>query len=124
MKNTVNIGGRICRVEFNWNALADYCELSGLEDISKLDNLSAITATDMRTFIFCALKEGERMAGRDLELSPVDVGALLRPADISEIMQIYASQTKCSIDNGHTEAHNDNPPAKKKNLLRWKRSKG
>ena len=99
MKNKIKIAGRTFRVEFNWNAMADYCDLSGISDLSRLDNLGVISAHEMRTFIFCAIKEGERMDGRELELSPVDLGALLRPDDIGRIMSIYSSQTTSGINH-------------------------
>lgn len=122
MKNTVIVGGRVFRVEFNWNALADYCELSGLEDISKLDSLSTVTATDMRTFIFCAIKEGERMEKREFDLSPLDLGAMLRPADIAEIMKIYANQTRGA--EAEEQASSTSAQAKKKRPFRFRLSRG
>lgn len=113
MKNKVDIGGRQYRVEFNWNALADYCDLSGISDLSKLDNLGVISAHEMRSFIFCAIKEGERMDGRELEMSPVELGALLRPADIGKIMGIYSIQTTSGVEQEGTKKKDDLPKKKK-----------
>lgn len=117
MRNSISLAGRKLRVEFNWNALANYCKLSGMNDLADLDKIVNITAGDMRAFIYVAVVEGERMDGREFELSEEDLGAIMRPADISEIMKIYAEQTK--VTGGQTPS--PATPVKKKGLFRLKK---
>lgn len=118
MKEYINIAGKKHRIEFNWNALSLYCEKIGINDLSAIDNIAHITPADMLIFIWCAIKEGERMDSREFEMSYLDLGAVLRTADIAEAMKIYAKQTKIDAEPGNT---NDSDPsaAKKKRRLPW-----
>jgi len=123
MKEYINIAGKKHRIEFNWNALSLYCEKIGINDLSAIDNIAHITPADMLIFIWCAIKEGERMDSREFEMQYLDLGALLRTADIAEAMKIYAKQTKIDAEPGNI---NDSDPsaAKKKRRLPWIRSRG
>lgn len=119
MKNTINIAGKKCRLEFNWNALTEYCGLTGITDLSAIDNISHISASDMLIFIYCAVKEGERMEGREFSLQPLDLGALLRPADIGEAMIVYSLQSKGAVDeNVPVEKTEESKPKKKSRWMR------
>lgn len=118
MKEYINIAGKKHRIEFNWNALALYCEKIGINDLSAIDNIAHITPADMLIFIWCAIKEGERMDSREFEMSYLDLGAVLRTADIAEAMKIYAKQTK--IDAEPVNINDSDPSAaKKKRRLPW-----
>ena len=123
MKEYITIAGKKHRIEFNWNALSLYCEKIGINDLSAIDNIAHITPADMLIFIWCAIKEGERMDSREFEMQYLDLGALLRTADIAEAMKIYAKQTKIDAEPGNI---NDSDPsaAKKKRRLPWIRSRG
>lgn len=122
MKEYITIAGKKHRIEFNWNALSLYCEKIGINDLSAIDNIAHITPADMLIFIWCAIKEGERMDSREFEMSYLDLGAVLRTADIAEAMKIYAKQTKIDAEPGNI---NDSNPsaAKKKRRLPWIRSR-
>lgn len=124
MKEYINIAGKKHRLEFNWNALSLYCEKIGINDLSAIDNIAHITPGDMLIFIWCAIKEGERMDSREFEMTYLDLGAVLRPAEIAEAMQIYAKQTKIDAEPGNINDSSDTSATKKKSRLPWIRSRG
>lgn len=93
----LKLPGRKLRIEINWNAIGDYCELKGIKDLSEIDDISKMTAKDVLDFIYCSAKEGERMDGRVLKLTSRDLGSEMKAHHIVEFMKIYKSQSDTGV---------------------------
>lgn len=81
------------RVEFNWNAIADFVESEGLK-LSNLEDMRDLTVSQITRLIYCGVKEGERLDGHDFGMSLLDFGALLSPSKVSDILDIYRKQVE------------------------------
>ncbi len=91
------------RVEINWNSHIEYCSMKGIKDLSGLDDLANLSVGDLLDFIWCSLKEGERMDKRNFNITPLDLGALLKPTDIISFLNIYKEQCQVSITKTDTQ---------------------
>ena len=98
------------RIEFNWNALADFLETENiqLKEIDKLENLSPKQVTSL---CYCGVKEGARMENKPFDFNIEDFGANLTPTDIAGLIIIYRRQTE--VETKVTDV-------KKKKLFRTK----
>lgn len=99
MKEFIELDGKKYRVEFNWNTITEYCEIKNIEDLSALDSLKNLSASDLRLFIYCALKEGERMEGKEFLVSVLDLGGILKFQDIQHLMQVFKKQSSFTLDS-------------------------
>lgn len=86
-------GGQKFRVEANWNSMVDYCDRKGYTTLSHLKKIEDIELKDVGTLIYSCVKEGERIDGRDFDLTETDFVTMLRPSDIGQFMSKYIAQT-------------------------------
>jgi hypothetical protein len=93
MKEYIELAGKKYRIEFNWNTITDYCEIKNITDLSALDSLASLSPGELRQFLHCAIKEGERMDGRELEITAVEFGGMLKFDDIQKLMQVFQKQS-------------------------------
>lgn len=93
----LEIGDKKCRVEANWNAIADFCRRKGVTDLSQLDILSRIGVDDILPLMHCCLKEGERVNGNDFPLSEEELGSVVNTVKMGEFMRIYAEQSRVDL---------------------------
>ena len=94
MKEYLKVGGREYRAEANWNAVAAYCRRKGVADLGGLDVLGRIGVEDVLPLMYCCLKEGERLEGRDFDLTEDDLGSLANAATVGQFMQLYVRQSQ------------------------------
>ena len=94
MKEYLRIGGKAYRAEANWNAIAAYCRRKGVTDLAGLDVLGNVGVEDVIPLMHCCLKEGERLEGRDLDLTEDDLGSLANAATVGAFMQLYVRQSQ------------------------------
>jgi len=107
MKDYITLkNGQKFRVEINWNSIADFCEVQGLNEISALDNISKLKVTDVGALIWCGVREGERMDGNEFTHTIRDFSAKMLPSNVSDFMAILSKQ----IGTGEKEK----PESKKK----------
>jgi hypothetical protein len=99
MNSYIELNHKRLRVEVNWNTISDFCELKGMKDLTELDDLGKMTARDLLDFIYCAIKEGERMDSKPFRLTARDLGAELKPHHIVEFMQIYKAQSDSGVES-------------------------
>lgn len=104
----LKLPGKKLRIEVNWNAITEFCEFKGMNDLAALDNLSQLSAKDLLDFIYFCAKEGERLDGKTFTITPKDLGAELKTPHIVEFMNIYRLQC-----NSGTPAE-ETPDSKKK----------
>ena len=95
-KRFIKLFDQQMRIEFNFNALAEFCEAFGLAYVD-IDNVSAFSPKKVRAFIFQALAEGARLEGKDLEFDETKLGEVLFADEIGECMKIYVEQSRPNI---------------------------
>lgn len=102
MNDYLTLKGVKFRVEVNWNATTEFCELKGIKNLTKLDSIVNLSAADFRLYVFSCIKEGERMDGRSFEITPIELGSMMTEANIVQFIDIYKKQTiyKSSSDTG------------------------
>lgn len=104
-KDFMTLGGKTVRVEVNWNALASFLQFIGEDSYDGLANVGAMRPSQAPALMAAAINEGERLEGRESHLSPLDVGAIIRPKDVEAFMQIYVRQSaaQVEVDEGKKE---------------------
>lgn len=104
-KDFMTLGGKTVRVEVNWNALASFLQFIGEDSYDGLANVGAMRPSQAPALMAAAINEGERLEGRESHLSPLDVGAIIRPKDVEAFMQIYVRQSaaQVEVDGGKKE---------------------
>jgi hypothetical protein len=74
MIKEINIGGQQRPVRFGFNALAEFCKLTGV----KIGNIDALGSNmdfgHIRALVYCGLKDGARKAGVNFNATVEDVG--------------------------------------------------
>lgn len=97
-KDFMTIGGRKVRVEVNWNSLASFLAFIGEDTYEGLANIGKMKPSQAPALMAAAINEGERLEGRESNLSPLDVGAIIRPADVEAFMNIYVRQSAAQVE--------------------------
>ena len=111
----IELGGNRYEARFNWNALTGFLADTGQDSIDALTHFK-VTPTGITVLIWHGLREGERLAGRELTLSKEDIGALLTVPVVEQTMAIFMRH------NGMDGASDGQQPAKKKNRKLFPRS--
>jgi len=113
-KHYIELGGIKYRVEFNWNTTASFLAATGRDDMASLVTFS-FAPTDMTALVRCAIKEGERLEGREFNLTAEEIGEYLTATKVMEVLRIF------KIHNGADDNENEDVEAKeskKKGLFR------
>lgn len=97
-KDYIAIGGKEYRVEVNWNALAAFLASVGRDTIDELANFSTIRPSEITALIAACIVEGERLDGRECQVSALDIGADVTPKDVAAFMDIYVRQSSPEME--------------------------
>lgn len=108
----VEIDGKEYRIEYNFNAIAEFLEMTG-RSLGDLTDLGEISAKEMLTLIWCGISEGERLEGRKMEIGRDELGAVIGPEDIKIALDILS---KHFSGQGTGE---DAKSGKQKKRIRW-----
>ena len=111
-KRFVKIRGKQYRVEVNWNAFEEFARLKGVSITNAL-SLDLQEGDNIKVMMTAALKEGERLEGREFTLTPVQVGEILTPVAVSQFLNVYREQY-IGEEGDRKEAADDDEDAKKK----------
>ena len=87
--NKLNIGGVDYDVACNMNALMDFLEESGSDDFSAFANIGKLKPTDMLPLMAACIREGERLAGRECNISAKEIGAVADFSILTQFMEIF-----------------------------------
>lgn len=87
-KRFVKIRGKLYRVEVNWNAFEEFARLKGVAITDAL-SLSLQEGDNLKVMMTAALREGERLEGRNFDLTPVQVGEILTPIAVKQFIDVY-----------------------------------
>ena len=97
-KATMTLGGREVRVEINWNTLAAFLADVGRDTLEGLSTISVLKPSEIPALMAAAINEGERLEGRESNLKAVDVGALIKPSDVTAFLNIYVEQSRVQME--------------------------
>ncbi len=92
------IGGVKYRVEVNWNTLSAFLADVGRDTLEGLSTISEMKPSEIPALMAAAINEGERLEGRESNLKAKDVGALIKPADVTTFMNIYVEQSRAQME--------------------------
>lgn len=92
VKDFLTIADRQYRVEVNWNAIVAYLEATGRDTMDSLSLLGQIRPSDLAPLMVACICEGERLEGRECDLTAERIGELCDFAKLTEFLQIYARQ--------------------------------
>ena len=97
-KDTIVIAGKTYRVEVNWNALSAFLAAVGRDSIEELASFNTIRPSEIAALIWAGIREGERLEGREFNISVLDIGAVIGPADVAAFMEIYVRQSSPQME--------------------------
>lgn len=107
----ITIAGICYRVEVNWNALTAYLENRGTDSMEALANIGHLRASDIAPLLAACIEEGERLEGRTVKLTALELGAKIGLTEVSEFLNIYLKQSSPQVPK--KEAQDGEQGAKK-----------
>lgn len=93
LQEFITIEGRQYRVEANWNALVAYLEATGRDTMDALSLFGQLRPSDIAPLMAACIAEGERLEGRESDLTAQRIGEVCGFDKLTEFLQIYARQT-------------------------------
>jgi len=94
MDSITLLDGRTFRVEVNWNAISEFLETSGRDDVRELANFAELKTGDLAPLLAAAINEGERLEGKDVHFSPKEIGALVDIHIMAKFIGIFTNHTQ------------------------------
>lgn len=91
-KDYITIAGREYRVEANWNAQVAYLVATGRDTMGDLSHLGDIRPSDVAPLMVACIAEGERLDGRESDLTAARIGELCDYGKLTEFLGIFARQ--------------------------------
>lgn len=92
------IGGVKYRVEVNWNTITNFLAATGHDTLQALAQIANLKPSEISALIVEAIREGERLDGRDCNLTALDLGTILQPKHVGEFMDIYIRQYSPQVE--------------------------
>lgn len=94
MNSITLLDGRTFRVEVNWNAISEFLETSGRDDVRELANFTKLKTSDLAPLLAAAINEGARLEGQDVHFTPKEIGALVNIGIMAEFIGIFTLHTQ------------------------------
>ena len=101
MKNdNIELGGKKYRIEFNWNAISVWMDITG-KSIDHLVDMKDVRGSELTELCYQSVVEGCRRDGVEFPYSKLDFGAELNPKTIGDLMKVLERhmQSRTSIVN-------------------------
>lgn len=98
---TVNIGGQERPVRYNFNAIIEFEELTGVDLSSNSDATLFTKPKNLRALAFCGLKHGAKSEKKEVEFTLEDVGGWLDAGSMASFFQVYV---KDNSTDGQSES--------------------
>lgn len=108
-KDYMMVAGSRRRIEVNWLALAAFLKEVGRDTMDGLADFSQLRPSELPALIAAAANEGERLEGRECNLTAQEVGETMRPSDAGAFLNIYIAQSRPQVEE---------EPSKKKEVKR------
>ncbi len=102
-KSFLTLNGKEYRVEVNWNAVSNFLVAVGRDTLEGLSDIANMRPSDITSLMAAAINEGERLEGRECNLTPLEVGSIIRPTDVRLFMDIYIEQNRTQTATGEPE---------------------
>lgn len=102
MIRKMNIGGQERPIDFNFNCMEEFEEMTGVDPLNGLK----VTTKNVKALMFCGLKYGrfpEGCENKDLDFTLKTVGAWLSPHDLIKVLEAYNSQDHPPEEEKKTE---------------------
>ena len=93
----IKVGDRTYHVAVNWNSVCGFLTATGNDTMEAVANIGAIKPSQMPVLVSECIKEGERLQGRECNISPMDVGALFGALDMTEFIKIFSRSMTPSL---------------------------
>lgn len=97
-KDYIEIAGKRYRVESNWNALTSFLEAVGRNTIEELSKINSFKPSELTALMAACIAEGQRLDGGKDVPSALDLGAVIKPDDVREFLEIYSRQSNPELD--------------------------
>lgn len=91
-KDYIVINGTRYRVEANWNAILSYLKQTGRNTIEGLSCFSALAPSDLAELMAVCINEGERLEGKQTQMTAEWVGENCGMSEISAFMVVFSKQ--------------------------------
>lgn len=91
-KDFITIDGRQYRVEANWNALVAYLAATGRDTMDALAKIGQLRPSDIAPLMAACLAEGERLEGRESDLTAERIGEKCGFDSLTQFMNIFGRQ--------------------------------
>lgn len=85
--------GTQVRIEVNWNAIQQVAESEGIKNLAEFDQISNLPPKKFPKLIYESAKEGERMDGRELQMTENELKEKIRFVQIQRFNGIYYDQS-------------------------------
>jgi len=110
-KDVIKIAGKEYRVEVNWNALTAFLQSVGRDSIEELASFKTIRPSEIPALMAASINEGERLEGRQCDFTPLELGAVISPADVAAFMDVYVRQSapKMEVEESKKDAREEHP---------------
>lgn len=92
-KDFITIDGTQYRVEANWNALVAYLTATGRDTMDALALFGQLRPSDIAPLMAACIAEGERLEGRESDLTAERIGEKCDFDTLTQFMRIYARQS-------------------------------
>lgn len=93
-KDTIVLGGIEYRVEANWNALSAFLKEVGRDTIDGLISFKNLRPSEIPILMVACITEGERLEGREFNMTALDLGAIIKIEDANAFLDIYVRQSE------------------------------
>lgn len=116
-KDFLKIGDTQFRVEINWATVEEFENLSGKTlgqfEAEITENPNNITARDIRTWMYCAIREGQDMEGKPFERTQKEFTRMLSPNDAKAFVPIFIKQFSGNVKAAAESAKPEEPQKKR-----------
>lgn len=92
LKDFITIAGKQYRVEANWNAQVAYLVATGRDTMGGLTQLGSIRPSDVAPLMVACIAEGERLEGRESDLTAERIGEVCSYDDFKAFLDIFGRQ--------------------------------
>lgn len=96
-KRYITVRGQRYRVEVNFNTLEDFAAMKDLP-ITRIGDLRLEKGDNLKVMMTAAIREGERLDGRECTLTPMELGTMIDGNVITEFSRIFEAHVTSRDD--------------------------
>jgi hypothetical protein len=88
--DNVEISGKKYRIEFNWNAISAWMDITGhqFDDLTDVKNIKGAELTEL---CYQGIVEGCRLEGMEFPFTVKDLGATMSPITVASFMKVFTT---------------------------------